>query len=66
MPNQSLNPDPLLNGKEAADYLHTTHKTLANLRCRGEGPRYIKMRGKILYRQSALDEYIAKFEGEAA
>lgn len=44
---------------EAADQLGLTEKTLETWRCRGTGPRYVKIGGgrAVRYPQSYLDEY---------
>lgn len=51
-------PPPLLTTREAAAYLRATPKTLANWRCTGGGPTYLKRRGRILYRQADLDTWL--------
>ena len=56
--NATINPDPLLGSTEAAEYLGDNPRTLANKRCRGEGPNYVKFKHLIKYRQSDLDRYI--------
>ena len=38
-----------LTSKETAELIRTTAGVLANLRMRGEGPRYIKLNRKCLY-----------------
>ncbi len=38
-----------LTTKETAELMRTTAGVLANLRMRGEGPRYIKLDRKCLY-----------------
>ena len=38
-----------LTAKETAELIRTTAGVLANLRMRGEGPRYIKLNRKCLY-----------------
>lgn len=50
---------PLLTEDDAAAYLLTSSKTLANWRWRGVGPSFVKLGGSVRYRQEALDEYIA-------
>jgi len=60
------NPDPLLNTSEAGVYLHTAPRTLTNQRCTGDGPRFLRVKGKVLYRQSALDAYLNECEQRGA
>ena len=56
-----ISPDGRLDSESAAAYLDLSAKTLANYRCRGVGPRFLK-RGRIFYRRSDLDAWLA--EGE--
>jgi len=46
-----------LTTKEAAEELNTSPNALATLRCRGEGPAYIKHRSKVTYRRFDLLAY---------
>jgi hypothetical protein len=41
----------------AAAYLGLSHRTLSNMRSRGEGPRFIK-RGRVFYFKQDLDEWL--------
>ena len=45
------------NTKRAAAYLGLSEKTLANMRCRGDGPKFVKM-GRVRYRWADLAEYV--------
>ena len=54
-------PDERMSTKSAAGYVGLSEKTLANYRCRGLGPRFLK-RGKVFYRRADLDAWLA--EGE--
>ena len=56
--NHVRNPDPLLDGQEAAEYLGAHPRTLANQRCRGEGPDFVRIGRQIRYPRSSLDRYI--------
>lgn len=48
-----------LNPEQAGEYLHMTVGHLAQLRYRGEGPRYRKPTAKtVLYRLSDLNEWL--------
>jgi hypothetical protein len=47
----------LLPCKEAARETKTTTNALATLRCRGQGPPYIKHGGKVMYRRLDLLAY---------
>jgi hypothetical protein len=49
---------PYLDTRQAAAYLHVAPRTLANKRSKGEGPRYQKAGGRILYRRSDLESYV--------
>ena len=50
-------PDGRLDVPNAASYLGLKEKTLAMMRCKGTGPKFIK-RGKVFYFQDDLDEWI--------
>ncbi len=47
-----------LNSEEAADYLGLQRTTLEAWRCRGGGPRFVKLGRAVRYRQADLDEWI--------
>lgn len=55
--NILIYPDNRLDVKNTAKYLGLTTKTLAAMRCRGTGPRFIK-RGKVFYYKEDLDEWL--------
>ncbi len=48
----------LLTVKEAADYCRLSTSTLNRLRVSGDGPRYTKLAGKVLYDVRDLDQWI--------
>jgi hypothetical protein len=54
-----LYPDGRLDCPSAAAYLGLNEKTLANYRCKGIGPKFVK-RGRIFYFKSDLDEWLAQ------
>ena len=47
-----------LNSEEAADYLGLQRTTLEAWRCRGGGPRFVKLGRAVRYRQADLDDWI--------
>ncbi len=47
-----------LLGAETEEELRTRQRYLAQLRFRGQGPRFVKHGRLILYRESAIDEWI--------
>lgn len=52
-------PTNLLKPKDAAEYLNFTLSALAAWRCRGGGPKYLKVNGKdVRYRLTDLDIWI--------
>ncbi len=53
-----INPNPLMDTNEAADYLHCNPKTLTNDRATGQGPNFVKLGRLVRYRTSDLDAYI--------
>jgi hypothetical protein len=54
----------LLNTNQAVTYLRiehgyvTTKATLETRRCRGGGPAYLRIKGKVYYQERQLDEWI--------
>jgi hypothetical protein len=43
---------------EVAEYLHTTIASLAQIRYRGTGPKFIKRGSRVLYRWSDVVEWL--------
>lgn len=51
---------PLLNEKQAADFLGLKPRTLQAWRWAGGGPKYVRLSARaVRYRQSDLDDYVA-------
>lgn len=56
-------PDPLLKPEDAAEILGCTTKHLEGLRCRGGGPRYVRLGWRtVRYRRSQLESWLASRE----
>lgn len=53
-----LYPDGRMCAKDASEYVGLSEKTLAMMRCKGTGPRFIK-RGRIFYFKTDLDEWLS-------
>lgn len=51
-------PDGRLLAQEAAKYIGLSPKTLAQMRCQGRGPRFIKRAGRVFYRIDDLRRWI--------
>jgi hypothetical protein len=51
---------PLRPTKAAAVKLNTSEATLNTWRSRGRGPKYVKIGGKVFYRDEDLDDFISK------
>jgi len=49
---------PFLTTDEAADYLGLQKSTLEAWRCRGGGPRFVKLGRAVRYRARDLDDWI--------
>jgi predicted DNA-binding transcriptional regulator AlpA len=49
----------LLRQREAASLLRCSERTLERLRCSGIGPRFVKMKRKVLYCEADLEAWIA-------
>jgi hypothetical protein len=50
-------PDGRMDAKNTSVYMGLSEKTLAMMRCKGEGPEYVK-RGRIFYFRDTVDEWI--------
>lgn len=51
-------PDGRMTAQNAANYIGVSQKTLATMRCKGTGPKFIKI-GRVFYFQSDLDGWLA-------
>ena len=49
----------LLTAAEAARLLRLSERSLERLRCSGFGPKFVKLKRRVLYQQSDLDDWIA-------
>jgi len=49
----------LIDDVEAARRLHRSPATLATWRCRGRGPRFVKLGGGVLYRPEDIEAFIS-------
>lgn len=59
--------DPaLLDSVAAGTYLGVSPKTLVDWRCRGRGPRYVKLGSSVRYRRQDLDDFVARRVRESA
>ena len=54
-----LYPDGRMCAKDASDYVGLSEKTMAMMRCKGTGPRFVK-RGRIFYFKTDLDDWLQK------
>jgi hypothetical protein len=54
--------DQLLTEQEAGPQLRRTAQAMRDWRFRGGGPRYVKLGGRIYYRQSAITAFIEERE----
>lgn len=46
--------------KEAATYVGLHYSTLAKMRMTGDGPTFLKLGRKVVYEQTALDQWMAE------
>lgn len=51
-------PSPLLDSEDAAKYLQLSSTTLRKMRCRGGGPDYYKVGGRVFYTYRTLDNWL--------
>ena len=56
--NSAASENPFLDSSQAAEYLNLKRTTLEAWRCRGGGPRFVKLGRLVKYRRSDLDEFI--------
>lgn len=56
----------LLTPSEVAVLLRVRVSTLRAWRSRGKGPSYVKIGGRVLYRRSAVEQYVASRDVEVA
>lgn len=54
-----VTPDGRMSREHAAKYLGVAAQTLANWRSLGRGPKSLKLGGKVFYRITDLDAFIA-------
>ena len=53
----TIYPDGRLDTKNASRYIGLAEKTMAMMRCKGNGPKFIK-RGRIFYFREDLDTWL--------
>ncbi|MBK9476325.1 MAG: DNA-binding protein [Tetrasphaera sp.] len=52
--------NPTLSTADLAARWHKTPESLANDRCAGRGPRYVKLGARVLYRLADIEAYEAE------
>ncbi len=56
---------PIFTPVELSQYLGVTHQCLANWRCRGEGPRFLRVGKRIIrYRWKDVEEWMERRSGQ--
>ena len=55
----------LLDPKAAAAFLDLSEWTLAEWRCKGTGPRFVKLGNRVRYTPAALAEFIEAKSGDS-
>lgn len=55
-------PRAVMSPRRAAEYLDTTEGTLSQWRHRGEGPPFVRMGRKVVYRVETLDAWLLSLE----
>jgi len=50
-------PDGRMNTKNTSTYTGLAEKTLAMMRCKGNGPKFVK-RGRVFYFQADVDDWL--------
>ena len=59
---QQFDDSGTMTGAELADLLCISTKTLANWRCQGKGPPFLKFGRSVRYRKSSVDTWLAANE----
>jgi hypothetical protein len=59
-PAPSTSDERFLTADELADRWRWRRQSLASMRSRGRGPRYVRIGGRVLYPWSAVADYEAK------
>lgn len=57
-PHPLAAPDGLMDPRTCAAYLGVSVLTLADFRCKGAGPDFIKVGASVRYRRSALEAWL--------
>lgn len=65
--NPYIRPDGRMDTKNTSIYVGLSVKTLAQFRCKGEGPRFVKPTGgRVFYYKTDLDQWINRFGRNAS
>ncbi len=59
---QSANPDTYMLTSELAELTHTAAQTWRKKRWKGDGPPFIKIGNRVLYRRSDVEAWLAAHE----
>ena len=51
-------PAPLLNTRQAAEFLNLSPTSLVTLRCRGGGPEFVRLGRAVRYRMADLEAWV--------
>ena len=65
-PRDVVTLDELMTANDVADVLGLSTGTLANWRSLGIGPTYVKLGGRVRYRASGVNSWVASQEHESA
>ena len=60
-PSIHVTPDGRMDTPNTAKFLSLSEKTLATKRCKGEGPLFVKIGGKVFYYVSDCEAWIRDF-----
>jgi hypothetical protein len=58
--------DPLISSEQTAGILHVGAQSLATWRCKGRGPRFVKIGRAVFYRESAIKNWLKGQERDPA
>jgi len=57
---QTHDTTPVLTTTEVASLLNVAHKTLANWRCHGSGPTFLKLGSSVRYLKDDIDNWLSQ------
>lgn len=60
LPGEAPMTQPNLNEQQSAEHVNLSPYTMRNMRQAGRGPAFARLGGRVIYRRSDLDKWIAE------